>query len=69
MLLEACKRSVAARPVGTGYRVTVAANMINVLELAALARACDGVLVAVMLGEARDLLVKLLAGVIRHGKT
>jgi hypothetical protein len=43
--------------------------MINVLELAALARACDGVLVAVMLGEARDLLVKLLAGVIRHGKT
>ena len=30
MLLEACKRSVAARPVGTGYRVTVAANMINV---------------------------------------
>ena len=60
---------MAARPVGTGYRVTVVANMINVLELAALARACDGVLVAVMLGEARDLLVKLLAGVIRHGKT
>ena len=68
MLLEACKRSVGPT-VGTGYRVTIVANMINVLELAALARACDGVLVAVMLGEARDLLVKLLAGVIRHGKT